>query len=455
MWKINNNINKAKPSLKAGFLILLLLVVVTAIVSVVFQKYIFIPLFLLLVCVSLFVSKKIFNTYFSPLGVMGVTWLLPSLLTFLNPKWELKEETWLVILGSFLVFVVGVFSASLGHKFQGLKLPTITSKKNIEYWDKPFLDKTIAILFCLGIVGFVINMWHIISAGGIKIYFQEGFRAGELIFGSNTLINYLYFLNMVVVPLVVLRTIAYGKNFLLSFIGIISFLMLFSHGIKSTVIMTTVIAFWVLVLVRQRVLLKHIVIVGIIVFAAFILVSVGRDSGQFFTQDFHFTNLLYLGTDRVYHYIVPNYANLQQELLRRNQYLLGKDTFASLIELFSFRQVKPQIQYYLVDEAYNVGTYLRPFVVDFGIAGIIIGPLLIGFLTNFIFLVFLKKPSLFNLFFYAIAITTVTFSFWSPQLLRIQFIYFIVILYFIELVRRTSRKYHKAIKLTLTRYNNG
>lgn len=399
--------------------------------AIILGKYIFIPLFPLTSLFCLIFSKKVYNSYFSPIGIMGVSWLIPSLSTFLDPRWDLKEITWFVILGSFLMFFGGILFVSL--KWPSVKIRNIKYIKKIKPWKKAFLDKTITFLFLLGLIGFVINFSFVLKSGGVSIYFEKGFRAAEYIFARNTLINYLYFLNMLVVPFVAFRLVVYGRNFKSILLGLLSFFFLFFHGIRGTIIFAAVITLWIWILKTNHLRVKHLIILITIGVLGFSFVTVGREPSKFLSGELNLTEIV----NKIYNYIAPNYANLQQELMLRNQYLLGQDVFGPLIQLFSFRQIKLQIEYHLASKVYVIGTYLKDYIVDFGVAGIVVAPFLIGCITTLFFLIFLKNPSQCNLFIYSIIATMITFSFWYNEFLRIQFLYFMAIIYLIELIRRT------------------
>lgn len=396
---------------------------------VLFENKILIVLFPLISLIVLLFSKKVYGSYFSPIALMGVFWLIPSLSTFFDPRWRLDSITWIVVLGSFIAFCLGAVLPTLKTKHLSFKRETVTHL----FWDVNFFDKVIKVLFTVGFIGFLINITNVIQAGGLSLYIERGFRNVELIFGKSSYINYLYILNMLVVPLAVLRTINYGKNKIVVLLGLLSFIFLFFHGIRGTIIFSFLITSWTILLYMNKIRIRSVTAGVLLIFIMFSFVTIGRDFKTFLEKGIPFQTL----TDRVYLYIAPNYANLQEDIFNREHFFMGRASTAKLVDIFAFGYIeRPVVDSYLIDESVNIGTYLRTFYRDFGFAGIIFIPFLIGFITTFIFLNFLQNPTHFNLLLYSIVATMLTFTFWHHEFLRFQFLYFIALLYFIELLRR-------------------
>lgn len=418
---------------------------ICGLLAIALGKYLFIPLFFFISIFCLFFSKRLYNSYFSPIGIMGVSWLLPSLFTFLDSKWELKEITWFVILGSFIMFFLGALFVSLKQKF------SLKFGNEIKLWEKKFLDKAILVLFLIGIIGFFANFLNILSEGEISIYLERGFRAGEQIFAQNTFTNYLYFLNMLVVPLCVFRLKTYGRNLLFIFIGLFSFIFLFFHGVRGTLIFTLIISIFGVLLSVNQFKLKYAFLILLLTILSFGFVSIGRNPAIVLEQGAQ--GVIKTIFKQIYLYIAPNYANLEKQILELDFHYFG---LASLNELFRGRLahlMNISFPLYLAQEEkyngeyYNIGTYLRPLWTDFGIVGITLLPFLLGAATTFIFLNFLKNPSQINLLIYSIIATMLFFSFWHLEFLRPQFLYFISVLYFTDLIRKRIKKREQEINL--------
>jgi oligosaccharide repeat unit polymerase len=391
---------------------------------------IFIPLIVLIAFSTFYFSEKIFGISYSPVGIMSMAWLLPPLLNFLDPKWELTARTYLIILGSFFLFSLGSLMVVSNFKIYKARI----KEAKVLPWSKDFIDKVIIVFFFIGTIGFLLNFLNILKAGGITLYFKYGLRYVESIFGRNTFSNYLYFLNMIVVPLVIFRHLFYGKKF--SFIGLLSFSFLFFHGIRGTVLYSLLILFWVIILSRKKIRLREIFIFLIISFLVFSFVTIFRDPRGFFKSEFSFKEAVLYNLKRAYEYVASNYSNLQETLNNYDNFLLGKYTFGNITRILTLGKVKINVSFPIVDERFNVGTYLRDYFIDFGLIGALIFTFMIGSVTAWFFMLYLQRPTQRNLFVYSIICTMISATFWFNEFLRIQFIYFIVLIWAVDLLHK-------------------
>ena len=255
-------------------------------------------------------------------------------------------------------------------------------------WTGGFTRRVIYVLFIISIIAFTINIRRVLRHGGIEIYLTAGLRTVEHIFGANPLINQLFFLSMLVVVLSVLYTLICGFHLRIVTLGFISFLTLFPQGIRGNIIRTIVLVTFVYLAVKRRLNLRKLIIGMVLVYLVFGLVTVGRDPKLYLSLDFW--ELQKEIVQKMYLYIAPNFANLQEEMANRGTFLYGRETGYSLIKILTLdgMLVKTHLlerpNYFLVDDAYRVGTYLRDFYIDFGIVGIVIGPLFLGVVSALI-----------------------------------------------------------------------
>lgn len=427
-WDIVIMRQEKRVLIKEGFVPILSGILIGYLVVFIEVK-IFIPLIVLIAFSSSYFSKKMFGVSYSPIGIMSIVWLLPSLLNFLDSHWELTNRTYLIILASFFCFSVGSIMVISKYKISKLRV----KKERVLPWHKDFIDKVIIVFFLLGTIGFLLDFSNVLEAGGITLYFRNGLRYTELIFGRNTFSNYLYFLNMIVVPLVIFRYLFYGKKF--PFLGLLSFSFLFFHGIRGTILYSLLISFWVVVLSRKKIHLREIFIFLIISFLVFSFVTIFRDSKAFLSV-FSFREAVLYNLKMVYEYIAPNYANLQETLNNYDNFLLGRYTFGNIVRILNLGKAKINFSFPIVDERFNVGTYLRDYFIDFGLFGALIFTSIIGSITTWFFLLYLQRPTQRNLFVYSIICTMVSVAFWFNEFLRIQFIYFIVLIWSVDLLHK-------------------
>ncbi len=397
--------------------------------------------------VSLHLSRRMFNNLYSPLALMSFGWLLPSFFVIFLPDnykfegWEIRLELWIAVFLSFFSFAAGHFfywmfflSKEVKSKILQRKESPIGSRFGSNSEEKKY-DTLITIFFIIGMIGLMLNLGHVMVAGGLSLYWQLGFRDVETIFGKNTIINYLYFLN----PLVIILGTAYAKKFgsswKITLFSALSFLALFFHGIKSTIVFPTIIAFIVFVLLSKKIKRRTILLFFLCVFLGFQVVTVGRNLPELKDKDF--AEIVTYRQSEIYLYYTPSFANLQEELLKFRDFTGGTETLGfvkSIIDFFFFnkRDDKERMDtvepYYLVNEAYNVGTYLRDPYRDFGYIGIIIFPFLYGFFTTLFYCNYLLHPSIRNLVIYSIFALMILISFFSNHFFKIQYYYWIIVL---------------------------
>jgi len=401
----------------------------------------FIPL---IIISTILYSIKIHGNIYSPIVVFSIGWLLPSLSTFIigysEPKWLLNELTWLVILIVYISFFVGYFVHYLFFKSKNLELKD--NFKDFQIWHYKKFKIGLTVLFVLGFTGLIINLSHVFKQGGFKLYFS-GFRNLERIFGSNPIVNYLYFLNGLVVILCTIYLLKYGKDKLVITYSILSFISLFFITIKNTVIFPLTISFIGYCLYKKKIKWRIIILIIIIILLVFMVVTVGR---RFTEKDtFSIEETLGFSLKSMIYYVAPNYSNFQQELLKREERTAGILTFGSLIDLVKFvvtgqRAVvrNPQkswvggIKWHLVQDGMNMGTFMRGHYIDFGIPALIFFPAFIGFISTWFYADFLIHKNTRSLFFYSIICMILLSSFWTNHFLRIQYLYWIFIVYVID-----------------------
>ncbi len=394
----------------------------------------------LLVIISVVISCILHKSFLTPLVLMSLSWLLPPLTTFLEPKYSLKTTTWLVIYGSFLSFVLSYMSVLLTVK-SSVILPRF-SKNNM--WTASFTRHVIYVLFMVSITAFTFNMWRVFKQGGIYLYLTAGLRTVEYIFGANPIINQFFFLCMLVSMLSVIYTLIYGFHLQVVTLGFISFLILFPQGVRGNIIRTALQSLLIYFLVKRKLNWKWLIAIIILVYLTFALITVARDPYSYMnSQDlWEFQKKIF---QKMYLYIAPNFANLQEEMINRDTFLYGKETGYSLIKILTLDGVLMKTHllerpnYFLVDDAYKVGTYLRDFYIDFGIAGLVIGPFFLGAVSALIFLQYVRYVSMRWFFIYTVLLTMIAFTWWFNEFKNIQLLFFIVIVWIIDKMHKTKR----------------
>jgi hypothetical protein len=229
-------------------------------------------------------------------------------------------------LKSYLAFAAGYFifiSIWLSkHKMQSMSA--------IKMWDKYKFRKALKLLFMLTMFGFVINLVNVYRHGGLFIYRYMGFREVERIFAFHPLTNYLYFyfLNVFVIILSIIYLKRYGRTFSVLLQMGVSFIALFFHTVAGTVlflIVADVYAYWFL---SKQPPIQALIALFLSAFLAFSFVSIGRG---YIAPSHSIGQMAQAVAQRMYHYMAPNYANLQMEMMNRQDYLWDVNTLLSPI----------------------------------------------------------------------------------------------------------------------------
>jgi oligosaccharide repeat unit polymerase len=407
---------------------------------------------IMLVIMSLMVSKAIHNDYFSPPGILAVSWLLPALTTFKDDVWNLEYPFWLfVVIGSYLSFLCGYFICF--SLFKGKK-KIIKENQGAAGWDWPTLEKIIYLLFIMGMIGFINNIIKVIRAGGLVLYMNLGFRQAEYIFGASTWSNYLFFLNMLTVSLSLFYIARRKKKSSMIIIFITSYISLFFHGIKATVLIPTIMAAWIIILSSRKFKWRYILVPLFIGFLVFQLGFIGRD--YIYYSKVGFDKAYNRNIDMFFNYIAPNYANLQKQVNILTDLSYGFYSFTPFREFYNYFGNKRAPAWagesiknrgssvsgdtsLLVSTSYNVATYLYHIHRDFGFWGIYLLPFILGIITALIYFTFLKNPTIKNLIIYSIVATMLTLAFFSNEFIRIQLWFLILVVVLIDLMVKVKR----------------
>ena len=403
---------------------------------------------LVLVLVALLLGHVIHHNILNPLTLMGVSWLLPPLTTYYSEEWLLSPSTWLIIYLSFLSYILGYFLGLLlvGQKrlsiFRGKTISGLSKKGFL--WSKSKSLRVMYFMFLVGTMGFAINIGRIIKAGGLRLYLTEGLRTAELIFGANPIINQLYFLIIGAFAFAVLYLAVYGFRFRVFVIALVSFLMLFPQGTKGNIIRSLLLGMYLYLLAVRKFNWKWVLLVIVGTYISFMFVTIGRDPRSYGSKSFIEIQRSVVKT--IYLYVAPNYKNLEMEIENRREFLLGKETLSSLIKVITLdgTLVKTHLldrpKYYLKDEAYRVGTYLRDWYIDFGLPGIFIGSLLTGMISGSIVSMLILKFSMRWYFIYAVLLTMTSFAWWFNSFKNVQLWFISLTVYLIDIARLKPAK---------------
>jgi hypothetical protein len=133
-----------------------------------------------------------------------------------------------------------------------------------------------------------------------------------------------------------------------------------------------------------------------------------------------------------YLYITPNFYNLQNLLKLDLPPAFGVYTFLPVFQAVflhkDMSQVLPVIPWPVLHKSWYGMTYLANFYVDFGFAGLIVFPFLMGIGLTEVYLRIFQRPTVFGVIIYSIVAAVLMMSFLYNDFVKIQYWYFAAIL---------------------------
>jgi oligosaccharide repeat unit polymerase len=180
----------------------------------------------------------------------------------------------------------------------------------------------------------------------------------------------------------------------------------------------------------------------VVVFALFAFVNfsalAGLTARDVFGDSGLFGNILGM----IKNYIYFNYINLDMEFHFRENYTYGKFTFFFLTKLLdpSVAGYFDTVGLIVLDENYNMGTFVREYFVDFGYFGVLLVPWLLGLLTGYVDMMARRTGAPYYTIFLGILMTACAFAFFGNQFIRLQFIYLVLVAYFMDAFTRSLQR---------------
>lgn len=331
---------------------------------------------------------------------------------------KLEFEFWFI-----LVETVAVFSLFyiIQNKYYIGDISFSTTKYDFKKLIKIYYGFSI-----LSLLAFTFNMVNVITKLTLTGIFINP-RLYEKVFGSYTVINYLYFLN---IPALCLSIFIHKNNNKIKFHKLINTLLVlisFFHGIKFTIFDTILFPAIFLYYYNVRFSLKPILSIFFILFSVYIFFNF------FIRGNVHGYNIF----DQVLSYITPNFYNFFYSVEKApDQFtfftdLVLPDKFPKFLQNVSFKGVSG----FILNEKYNMQTILADFYLAFSI----FAPFL--FLPYLLFALFFYVHRNKNIYFYFLAVYFIFclfFAFFFNAFTKTKYLYFIATFIFIHLNARVK-----------------
>lgn len=379
---------------------------------------------------------QVYRSLLAPPILMTFGWLLPATATFRPDSldWRLKPLGWAVVLLAYVLFVFGCLTAEAVRVVGASRSRGVPAGgREVVVWTPGYLRRVFGGLFALGMLGFLINVWRVLSAVGWQGYITFGFREIERIFGASTIVNYLFFLNILVVVLAAVHNSLYGRRRWVMAAGAAAFVTLFFQGVRGTVIFTLFLSVYTSAALSLHVRWRTLAAAAAVSVAVFVFVTAGRNAFQVGPQfDLHdqITSIV--------RYVAPNYKNLEAEVEERTRFHLGRYNLTNPVAVLTYKRVRliEEDDRILYHPDYVAGTFLRDYFVDFGWFGIILVPYLLGWAVTAVFARVRLRPTLISAVLYGVLATVITFAFWYNELTRIQFWFLLVVAVLLNVLAR-------------------
>lgn len=387
---------------------------------------------------AVFLGKYIFDKWFNPLSIYSFIWMSMILLYELRliPFADLRIETWVVILLGFISFLLGILTIYFAR---GIFKKNNTSSSTIP---KILLDDGLTIKYAvvfLSIIGFysAIQHWAVLidefgSIVGVLLNATKYYRmrvAGEI----KGVVPYIFIASYIGIFLSGIYT-AYKKK--LTFVAILPILAVILKEIANlgragillglVEFMTVFILFRYLlsrihkgdIIKKSRILFAVLIILSLMVGGAILVKSVRNpiDSFQGTSRGLQSFEGNVILSPSIYLYTCSHLGVLNKYLEKDNEVgHWGEHTFLPIYNLISKFGVLEHPSFfqkgYFIPMWTNTGTYLRELDADFGKAGVLIFPYLLGFIITFLWFKFFESGSLMSLILLTYSFLIVIFSF--------------------------------------------
>jgi len=353
-------------------------------------------------------------------------------------SYDLHAITYITITVSTAIFGTAYFMVSGLKPSRHLNSPDLISTKLFYTKNVKRIAYT---LIVLGQIAFTLNIHRVLSQYGFDAYWTVNSKTIELSFGTSTIVNYIFFLNIIGATLLAtLRAREWVKGTVWFLIFVVT-LELGLTGIKSTVLFGVCIVLFSYLAARPSKTLKTIIIGGglltILVLISFAFVNVGTKGIGNATPVAIFEKV----SQQIRGYVYYNYINLDLELTGRNEFTWGSYTFFFITKLFNpgVRGYFDRDDLILLDPNYNMGTWLREYYVDFSLFGVFFIPLLLGVLCGLVKQYTIRNESVGAWVASGVLMTASAFVFFGNQFVRLQFLYIIVLGFAVHLAAKKIR----------------
>lgn len=351
-------------------------------------------------------------------------------LSYIQSPWTGK--TWLAIVCTYVSFLIGYFVMKW---IQGKKrIPNISfDVKN----KKSFLQY----IYGLFIVCFLAYILEVFESGfQLPIFSNEqgsykefGIKFVHYLTVSLALVNYfitLYFFKYRKINKLLITI------YIISFIAIVTLL---SRQLLILLVLMTVISYHYIVKKIKIQQLSILLLGGLIAFT--LLGNLRSNSGQYIL----IVAKMVEGVDSplvgwLYSYIAINYENLNYYINHFTDMHYGAVSFFPLFAFTLTKQfVQVDVTQYYKDPNFTTSTMMYDFYLDFGLAGTIIFPVIIGALSYYLYNQLKEKKSIYTVTLYAMVAHNLFFVFFINFFANTSWVFYLGLVFLLILVTTDNR----------------
>ncbi|HEY6190878.1 MAG TPA: O-antigen polymerase [Bacteroidota bacterium] len=379
----------------------------------------------------------------SPARVFGFIWsvsigLADLKLSRLQHDWDLVE--WILLLTGVSSFLIGISYANMldqGDRHFSLK------QRRLALRARPIEDRVlfrlIVITFLIYAVSFSASVW---INGFVPLFSRNPtiMRTKFTVFGIGLLNHAAPSILFFIVQYIFLvkdrrpEKITLGIVFLTTVTSYFLLLQRFDFAIAAVV--SLVFMYYSSNVLRVR----NVVVIGLVFVGLFYGISSIRLVGHIANYGYIVAKMKfpvqYAFITEPYMYIVTNLENFVHAASRLDQFTLGYYTFDFITALTGLKHWVADY-YQLVESpymisGYNTYTFLWPFYRDFGILGLLLLPLVEGFIISRMYSVLRRDPSILRAAMYGIAVFVMLISFFNHAPSLLHFVFNMGLIYFVN-----------------------
>jgi oligosaccharide repeat unit polymerase len=398
-------------------------------------------------------SRRLLSGLFNPLSLFVGIWstLFAAYSIELLPYYEVQKSTWVTLILSGCMFSLGCL----------LAVPFVrpNSKRAVlvEFVDLVKLRRTTFVLYLIGLALFIVYATEIHSRYTLSHFLMEPWHLREDI-GQRDVgwsLRYFYFTMPAAVLAFLYMRIADDSRFRMRCI-------LWTSLMLGTATTGRIAVIWLLAWLACLYIylpapgkplqkkLKVLLITALALVLTFgFFVAAGNWVGKTY-QNSGFAKVNRWGDQLSalfipYFYLTSNVPAFQNLLMEQPTYAGGKYTMLPLMKILApvtgVRAPSDLGDFTQTPYLGNTYTYLWPYYMDFGYAGILVGPLLLGFVISFFYLRMKRvRTTLGLLFANALLATVVIFSFGNNRMITPPTWWFLFLAPIIGRICRVSRR---------------